>query len=86
MKKRNLKDLLSLARQESCPEVCVTDSVMQQLASIRVRCPDPYRAYTWVGSISAAMAACILIAAGLFWQSHSDSISEIITYVSWATQ
>jgi hypothetical protein len=48
--------------------------------------PDPYRAYTWVGATSAAIAACILVAATLFWQSNSDSVSEIMTYVSWVGQ
>jgi hypothetical protein len=47
---------------------------------------DPYSAYTWVGEASAAIAACFLIAATMLWQSNSDSVSEIMTYVSWVAQ
>ena len=86
MKKLLFKNLVFLARQETCPQVNVVEEVMYRLSSITVRRTDPYRIYTWVGSISGAMAACILIAISLFWHSNSDSISEIMTYVSWVTQ
>ena len=86
MKKQTFNNLISLARQESCPSVNVTDDVIQTLAALMYKKPDTYRAYTWAGAASAAIAACILIAATMFWQSNSDSVSEIMTYVSWVAQ
>ena len=86
MEKRTFNNLVSLAQQESAPCVDVADSVILTLASLVHKKPDPYRAYTWVGAASAALAACILIAATILWQSSSDSVSEIITYVAWVAQ
>jgi hypothetical protein len=86
MKKQTFNNLVSLSQQESPPHVNVADDVISRLASMVYNKPDPYRAYTWVGATSAAIAACILVAATLFWQSNSDSVSEIMTYVSWVGQ
>lgn len=86
MEKRTFNNLVSLAQQESAPCVNVADSVILTLASLVHKKPDPYRAYTWVGAASAAIAACILVAAASFWQSNSDSVSEIMTYVAWVAQ
>ena len=86
MKKQTFRNLVSLAQQESAPCVDVADGVISTLAAMVYKKPDPYRAYTWVGAASAAMAACILLAATMFWQSSSDSVSEIMTYVSWVAQ
>ena len=86
MKKRTFNNLVSLAQQESPPHVNVADDVISRLASMVYRKKNPYRAYTWVGAGSAAIAACILVVATLFWQSNSDSVSEIMTYVSWVAQ
>jgi len=86
MKKRTFKNLVSLAQQESPPSVDVADGVISALTAPSYKKTDPYRAYTWVGAASAAMAACILLAATMFWQSSSDSVSEIMTYVSWVAQ
>lgn len=85
MKKQTFKNLVLLAQQETAPTVNVADGVISVLASLSYENTDPYRAYTWVGAASAAIAACILVAASLLWQSNSDSVSEIITYVSWAS-
>ncbi|MCD6174847.1 MAG: hypothetical protein J7K65_03650 [Planctomycetes bacterium] len=86
MKKQTFSNLVSLAQQESPPCVDVADGVISTLAALVHKKPDPYRAYTWIGAASAAMAACILIAATVSWQSSSDSVSEIMTYVSWVAQ
>ena len=86
MKNRTFNNLVSLAQQESPPDVNVADDVISRLASMVYRKKDPYRAYTWVGAASAAIAACILVATAIFWQSSSDSVSEIMTYVSWVAQ
>lgn len=86
MKKRTFEHLVSLAQRDPAPTVDVADRVISTLAQMAYRQSDPYRAYTWAGAASAAIAACILIAATLFWQSNSDSVSEIITYVSWVAQ
>ena len=86
MKKRTFDHLVSLAQQETPPRIDVADGVISTLAAMIYKKPDPYRAYTWVGAASAAMAACILVAATMLWQSNSDSVSEIITYVSWVAQ
>lgn len=86
MKKRTFCDLVSLAQQESPPHVNVADDVISTLAGMVYKRPDPYRAYTWVGAASAAIAACILVTATMLWQSNSDSVSEMMTYVSWVVQ
>ena len=86
MKKQTFSNLVSLAQQESAPCVNVADGVISTLTALSYKKIDPYRAYTWVGAASAAMAACILLAATMFWQSNSDSVSEIMTYVSWVAQ
>ncbi|OQY03929.1 MAG: hypothetical protein B6I25_07580 [Planctomycetales bacterium 4572_13] len=86
MKKQTFKNLVSLAQQESPPHVDVADGVISTLTALVYKKPDPYRAYAWVGAASAAMAACILLAATTLWQSSSDSVSEIMTYVSWVAQ
>ena len=86
MKKQTFENLVLLAQQESAPHVSVADAVISTLAAMAYRKADPYRAYTWIGAASAAMAACILLAATIFWQSNSDSVSEIMTYVSWVGQ
>ena len=86
MKNRTFKNLVSLAQQESPPRVDVADGVISTLTALSYKKQDPYRAYTWIGAASAAMAACILLAATMFWQSNTDSVSEIMTYVSWVAQ
>lgn len=86
MKKQTFKNLISLARQESCPPVDVVDDVIAAVSLAARKNTALYRTYTWMGTASAAIAACILIAATFFWQSGSDSVSEMMTYVSWVTQ
>jgi len=86
MKKQTFKNLVSLAQHEPAPHVNVADSVISTLTAMVSRNPNPYRAYTWVGAASAAIAACILVAATVLWQSNSDSVSEMMTYVSWVAQ
>ncbi|MCI0500041.1 MAG: hypothetical protein L0Y36_10275 [Planctomycetales bacterium] len=86
MKKLIFKNLVLLAQQECAPCVDAADAVAASVSSLMGRNADPYRAYVWMGMASAAAAACILIAATLLWQSSSDSVSEVITYVSWVIQ
>lgn len=86
MKKQTFNNLVSLAQQESAPHVNVADEVISTLTAMAYRKTDPYRAYTWMGAASAAIAACILLAATVLWQSNSDSVSEIMTYVSWVAE
>ena len=86
MKKRTFNNLVSLAQQEFPPCVDVADGVISTLSAMVHKKADPYRAYTWVGAVSAAIAACILVAATMVWQSNSDSVSEIMTYVAWVAQ
>lgn len=86
MKKRTFENLISLARQEPCPVVDVAEDVIGAVSLAAQRNTVLYRTYTWMGTASAAVAACILIAATFFWQSGSDSVSEMMTYVSWVTQ
>ena len=86
MKKQTFKNLISLARQESCPCVDVVDDVIATVSTVIYRNVTYDRTYTWMGAASAAIAACILTAAMFFGQSNSDSVSEIMTYVSWVTQ
>lgn len=84
--KNTFQHLVSLAQQESAPCVDVTNDVISALSSLSGKKMDPYRTYTWFGAASAAIAACTLIAATLFAQAGSDSVSEIMTYVSWVAQ
>lgn len=86
MKKQRFENLISLARQESSPCVDVTDGVISSLSAVIYRNAKYDRTYTWMGAASAAIAACILIATTFFWQANTDSVSEIMTYVSWVTQ
>ena len=86
MKKQTFSHLVSLAQQESCPHVDVADGVISTLTAMVHKKPDPYRAYTWIGAASAAMAACILLVAASLWQSNTDSVGEIMTYISWVAQ
>jgi hypothetical protein len=86
MKKRSFDNLVSLAQQEAPPSVNVADDVISTLVSLAHKKQDPYRAYAWTGTVSAAIAACIIVAATIFWQSNSDSVSEIMTYISWVAQ
>ena len=86
MKKRTFENLITLAKQEPVPHVNVTDNVISELKTLTYRRQDPYRAYAWIGTASAAIAACFMFAITMFWQSNTDSVSEIITYVSWVTQ
>lgn len=86
MKKQTFKNLVSLAQQESPPDINVTNGVLSALTALNLDNEDPYRAYTWFGAASAAIAACILIAVTMFWQSSSDSVNEMMTYVSWIAQ
>jgi hypothetical protein len=86
MENKKFKNLISLAKQESVPLVDVADNVISVLNALAYKKQDPYRAYTWIGTASAAIAACFIFAITMLWQSNSDSVSEIITYVSWVTQ
>jgi hypothetical protein len=86
MKKLTFKNLVSLARREPPPAIDVTNGVLSALTALDLDNADPYRAYTWFGAASAAVAACILVAVTLFWQSGSDSVNEMMTYVSWIAQ
>jgi len=86
MKKQTFENLISLACQESCPCVDVTDGVISAVSAAIYRNAKYDRPYTWMGAASAAIAACILIATTFFWQSNTDSVSEIMSYVSWVTQ
>lgn len=87
MKKIIFDNLISAAQQESPPCVNVADGVIATLSGMASRAAvDPYRPYLWMGVASAAVAACILIAATLTLQNGNDSVSEMITYVAWAAQ
>ena len=86
MENKTFKNLISLAKQESVPHVDVADNVISTLNTLAYKEQDPYRAYTWIGTASAAIAACFIFAITILWQSNSDSVSEIITYVSWVAQ
>lgn len=86
MEKQTFNNLVSLAQQESAPHVNVADDVISTLVALARKKQDPYRAYAWTGTVSAAIAACIVVAAALFWQSNSDSVGEIMTYISWVAQ
>ena len=86
MEKQKFENLISLARQESSPCVDVADKVMSALSTVNRQNTSNYSVYTWAGAASAAVAACILVATTMFWQSSSDSVSDIINYVSWVTQ
>ena len=86
MKTQSFHNLVLLAQQESAPAVNVADSVISRLQTMVYEKRDPYRAYTWISAASAALAACIVIAATMYWHSSSDSVSEIMTYVAWVAQ
>jgi len=85
MKKISFHNLVSLARQETAPAVDVADNVLAALSGMSVQ-TEPYRAYLWTGIVSAAVAACIAIAATVTLQGGHDSVSEMMSYVSWVTQ
>ena len=87
MKKLSFQYLVSLARQETPPAVDVADTVIATLSGITQRVVvDPYRPYLWMGLSSAAVAACILVAATFILQSGNDAVSDMMSYVSWVTQ
>ena len=87
MKKIAFDNLVSLARQEQVPAVDVADNVIAALSGMTQRIGlDPWRPYLWTGVASAAVAACILVATTFMLQSGNDSVSEMMTYVSWVTQ
>jgi len=87
MKKISIHNLISLAQQETAPRVDVADSVLATLSGLTQQAAaEPYRAYLWTGIVSAAVAACIVIAATLTLQGGNDSVSEMLSYVSWVTQ
>lgn len=85
MKKINFYNLISLAQQETAPRVDVADRVLAALSGM-TQPVEPYRAYLWTGIVSAAVAACIVIAATLTLQGSNDAVSEMMSYVSWVTQ
>lgn len=85
MKKIVFENLISLAQQETPPHVDVADSVLTTLSGMN-RQAESARAYLWTGIASAAAAACIAIAATLALQAGNDSVSEMMSYVSWVTQ
>lgn len=86
MKKRTLKNLISLAQQELAPSVDVTEGVISTLSALSRQYKDPYRTYAWASALSIAAAACILVAVTMFRQEQTDSVNEIISYVSWIAQ
>lgn len=87
MKKINFDNLIARAKQDTPPVVDVADNVIARLTTMAQQAvADPYRPYVWMSAASAAIAACILIAATLSLQNSSDSVSEMITYVSWIAQ
>ena len=86
MKKLTFQNLISLAREESHPDVHVADDVISTLTAMRNREFDPYLAFTWVGAASAAIAAGIMIVSMILWQSNTNSVNEIMSYVSWVAQ
>lgn len=79
--KTTWNNLIGLARQETPPSVDVADYVIASLASFRT-VGDSYRAYAWISAASAAVAAFIGIVATMAWQNQ-DSVSEMLTYISW---
>jgi hypothetical protein len=81
--KKTLNNLIRLAGQETPPSVDVADSVIASLYAARAQTADVYRAYTWISVASAAIAACIAIVAMMAWQQQADSVSEMLTYISW---
>lgn len=87
MRKIKFNNLVSLAQQDTPPSVDVADNVIAALSGMTQRVAvDPYRPYLWMTVASAAVAACIMIAATLTAQSGNDSVTEMITYVSWVAQ
>jgi hypothetical protein len=83
MTKKTFNTLVLRAKQEMSPAVDVADYVIASLGSLRIRPVDTYRAYVWMSVASAAVAACIAVAATLAWQNQADSVSEMLTYISW---
>lgn len=83
MKKKTFNKLVTLARQEIVPVVDVADYVIAQVSTAGMRTVDAYRTYMWMSVASAAAAACIAIAATIAWQSQTDSVGEVLTYISW---
>lgn len=79
---KTFNNLIKRAKQEMAPTVDVADAVIASLASFHTQTVDIYRPYVWVSIASAAAAACIAIAATAAWQSQ-DSVSEMLTYISW---
>ncbi len=86
MKKINFHNLISLAQQETAPSVDVADRVLAALLDMAQPAVEPSRAYLWTGIVSAAAAACIVIAAAVTLQSGDDTVSEMMSYVSWVAQ
>lgn len=86
MRQINFYNLISLARRETPPSVDVADSVLATLSGMAQVAAEPYRAYLWTGIVSATAAACIVIAATVMLQTGNDSVSEMISYVSWVAQ
>lgn len=84
MKNINFYNLVSLAQRETAPTVDVADRVIATLSGMATT--EPYRAYVWTGIVSAAVAACIVIAATVSLTGGHDSVSEMMSYVSWVTQ
>jgi hypothetical protein len=81
--KKTLNNLIWLAKQETPPSVDVADFVLASLHSGRAgTADDVYRAYTWISVASAAVAAGIVLVATMAWQ-QADSVSEMLTYISW---
>ena len=86
MRKIKFHNLISLAQQDTPPSVDVADGVIAALTGMTQRGGDLYRPYFWMGVASATIAACILVVATLQWQGSNDSVSEMLTYVSWIAQ
>ena len=87
MKKLTFENLVFAARGDKAPSVNVADGVIAALSGMSPRAAvDPYRPWLWMSVASAAVAACILIAATLTLHGGNDSVSEMITYVAWAAQ
>ncbi len=82
MKKISLTNLIRTAQNEQPPEVDVAAGVISVLSELSQQTMDPSRAYFWMGAVSAA-AACVLLAMSLLMRSGGDSVSEMMTYVSW---
>ena len=87
MEKQTLKKLISLARQDTPPCVDVAETVIARLSAMtQPGGGGPYRVYLWTGIASAVIAAGIIVAATITWQSGGDSVGEMMNMVSWVTQ